>query len=494
MGGRVSNVDERPAASPPGSATATTPAGFANAPDPSGTPDDLPKPGDVLLGKFRVERVVGRGGMGVVYATHHTLLDQPMALKLLLTGTRNAEAATRFVNEAKLAARIRSEHVCRVLDVGVLDSGLPYIAMELLSGVDLGDVLERRGALHVPEAVDYMLQALEALAHAHALKIVHRDLKPANLFLTNQPSGIPLLKVLDFGISKSEPFGAASSLTATGAIMGTPYYMSPEQIKDGRAVDARADIWSLGVVLYELLTNTRPFDGDTLGSVFANIFTVTPAPIRAQRADVHPSLEAVVARCLQHDAGLRFSDVSELAAALAPFATADGRHAGRLERIAASLGRVSSPSMPVFPAGAQSSSRLDPPSENRTPARGAPTRVLAIASGLIIGVLFLAAAVAYRARENSAHRARVASAAESASSPAPMPEPTVIAPATASMSVESNTATTTATTTTAASTAPAALLPRPAPSASAVGSTMRPTRRPPKPLSSSDESFLEKRL
>src|SRR4051812_29611172 len=206
--------------------------------------------GDVLAGKYRVDKILGAGGMGVVVAAHHVQLDERVAIKFLLPeALGNAEAVARFAREARAAVKIKSEHVARVIDVGTLETGAPYMVMEYLEGGDLSQVLASRGPLPVEEAVEYVLQACEAIAHAHALGIVHRDLKPANLFLIRRPDGTNAIKVLDFGISKVMPGKSASSdnaMTRTRTVMGSPLYMSPEQMASTRDVDGRTDLWALG--------------------------------------------------------------------------------------------------------------------------------------------------------------------------------------------------------------------------------------------------------
>jgi hypothetical protein len=279
--------------------------------------DEHLQAGTILLGKYRVEHVLGTGGMAVVIAATHVHLLDRVAIKVLLPELAAApEVAMRFLREAQAAVRLKGEHVARVIDVGALASGLPYIVMEHLDGHDLAAEIARRGPLPAGEAVDHVLQVCEAMAEAHGLGIVHRDLKPANCFLTRRPGGSPLVKVLDFGISKA-PVEADHQLTRTHAVMGTPAYMSPEQLRASRDVDARSDIWSLGVVLHECLTGRRPFDGDTLSAVCLKV-AVDPLP--PLPAYVARELAAVVERCLAKEPAARFATVGELAAALAPFA------------------------------------------------------------------------------------------------------------------------------------------------------------------------------
>jgi serine/threonine-protein kinase len=264
--------------------------------------------------------------MGIVYAAHHELLGQRVALKLMRREVaENAEAVGRFLNEARAAARIRSEHVARVLDVGTLEGGTAYMVLEYLDGADLSQVLELRGELPVTDAVDYLLQAVEGVAHAHALGIVHRDLKPPNLFLARRQDGENQIKVLDFGISKvtGGVLGATSSgnLTATNAVLGSPFYMSPEQLLASKDLDARSDVWALGVIAYELLTRALPFDGENVVALFAAIQTSEPRPLRALRPDVPAALDAAIMKCLRRKREERFSSVSELARAMMPYGT-----------------------------------------------------------------------------------------------------------------------------------------------------------------------------
>ncbi len=293
-------------------------------------PSEAPvRPGEVLAGKYRVERVLGLGGMGVVVAAMHIQLEERVAIKFLLPeALQNPDTVARFAREARAAVRIKNEHVARVSDVGTLESGAPFMVMEYLEGQDLSDVVKSRGPLPVHEALDYLLQTCEAIAEAHALGIVHRDLKPSNLFLTRGSDGAPLVKVLDFGISKVKPRGASmqeAALTKTASVMGSPLYMAPEQMVSTRDVDARADIWALGVVLYQLLAATAPFSGDTLTELCARILQEPPPPLRNVRSDVHPSLEAALLRCLEKERDRRYASVAELVTALAPFAGAHSR-------------------------------------------------------------------------------------------------------------------------------------------------------------------------
>jgi serine/threonine-protein kinase len=313
--------------------------------------------GQILAGKFRIERVLGRGGMGVVVAATHLQLDERVALKFLLPDAlSNPEAVERFAREARAAVKIKSEHVARVSDVGTLESGSPYMVMEYLEGQDLAAWVRAAGAMTAPEAIEFLLQACEAIAEAHALGIVHRDLKPANLFVTRRADGSPCIKVLDFGISKVTLPGAGPDLgmTKTTSIMGSPLYMSPEQMSSTRNVDMRTDIWALGVILYETLTGRVPFDAETMPQLCGMILQDPPRPLRDLRPDVSEALQAVVFHCLEKKRENRFSNVADLAFALAPFgAPAAGRSAERIARVLGAAGITRSPELIVSASSAR---------------------------------------------------------------------------------------------------------------------------------------------
>ncbi|MCC6648721.1 MAG: serine/threonine protein kinase [Polyangiaceae bacterium] len=284
------------------------------------------RPGDLLGGKYRVDRVLGQGGMGMVVAATHKQLGHQVALKFLLPAALlKPEFVERFLREAKAAVAIRSEHVARVLDVGEFESGAPFMVMEYLQGHDLGEELRQRGPLPIERAVDYLLQAGEALAEAHSLGIVHRDLKPTNLFLTRRADGSPLVKVLDFGIAKFVDTSSPEALTKTTAVMGSPLYRSPEQVRSTKAVDARSDLWSLGVVLQELVTGRPSFDAETVSGLMAMIAADAPTPLRTLRPDAPEALERLVARCLEKRPEERMPSMAALAQALYPFASERGR-------------------------------------------------------------------------------------------------------------------------------------------------------------------------
>ncbi|HEY6464077.1 MAG TPA: serine/threonine-protein kinase, partial [Polyangiaceae bacterium] len=275
--------------------------------------------GEEIAAKYRVERILGRGAMGLVVAARHVQLDQVVAIKLLhMEAGADEVAVERFEREARAAARLRSDHVARVLDVGRMPRGTPYMVMEYLEGADLAEVLETRGAMTAAMACGYVVEACDAVADAHARGIVHRDLKPENLYLTTRVGGGSMVKVLDFGISKlmTEKQGA---LTQTRAVVGSPLYMAPEQLRSSRLASPRSDVWSLGVVLFELLTRRWPFEADSLPDLCIKVAREAPQPLESLRADLPPGLDAVVLRCLEKDPEARFADAGELARALEPF-------------------------------------------------------------------------------------------------------------------------------------------------------------------------------
>ena len=366
------------------------------------------RPGDVLAGKYRVERVLGVGGMGVVVAAHHIQLDEKVALKFLLPeGLENPEAVARFVREARAAVKIKSEHVARVSDVGTLDTGAPYMVMEYLDGGDLAAWLQQRGSHPVEDlAVDFVLQAGEAIAEAHALGIVHRDLKPANLFCVLRADGQLSVKVLDFGISKVTTAGAQGhDMTNTAAVVGSPMYMSPEQLQSSKGVDARTDIWSLGVLLFELLTAQVPFLAEAVTELVIKIATAPALPVRLVRPDVPAGLEQVIATCLEKDRERRFASVSELAIALKDFGSKHARVS--VERILGTLRAAGISAAMLAPSGefqAATSATGPPPAPmpqtmatwGRTRASvrpGGARPVVWIAAALVLGVFALGVVV-----------------------------------------------------------------------------------------------------
>jgi eukaryotic-like serine/threonine-protein kinase len=303
--------------------------------------------GEVVDRKYRIDQVLGVGGMGVVVAAQHLRLGR-VALKFLLpSALENHEAVARFAEEARVLSAIRSEHVVTVFDVGELPNGAPYMVMEYLEGEDLASRVRKGGALPVEETVGFVLQACVAVAEAHRIAVVHRDLKPSNLFCIRASDGEVLIKLLDFGISKNVArvaSGEMGSMTQTNAVMGTPLYMSPEQLRNAKDVDGRADLWALGAILFELLTGRPPFVGSTVTELTVNIMT-TPTPrLSSYRPDAPNGLQAIIDRCLEKDRAVRIGSVAELAVALLPFGSPNARTP--VKRISAIL-RGREPSPPI---------------------------------------------------------------------------------------------------------------------------------------------------
>ncbi len=285
-----------------------------------------------MAGKYRLLRVIGTGGMGVVCSAEHLELRQQVAIKFLHGEmAKKPEIVRRFLREGQAAARLRSEHVARVIDASRTDDGQPFLVMELLEGIDLGQKLRRDGPMPVAEAAGYVIQTCAAIGEAHGLGIVHRDLKPANLFLTRRPDGSPLVKVVDFGISKiveMEGMSGESTLTTGDDVLGSPLYMAPEQIRSPHGVDGRADLWSLGAILHRLVSNKSAFAAPhhegypppSAAAVLAAIIADEPTPLREHAPGASVELEAIVARCLTRDLNLRWQTAAQLADALRPLA------------------------------------------------------------------------------------------------------------------------------------------------------------------------------
>jgi eukaryotic-like serine/threonine-protein kinase len=323
------------------------------------------KPGDVIHGKYEIGARLGTGGMGTVFAARHLELGELVALKFLFVTPDDAPGSVdRFLQEARAGMRIKSPHVARVYDVGTEADG-PFIVMEHLQGRDLSKVLDERGQMPIGESADLLLQACEAINEAHALGIVHRDLKPANLFVITGADGADFVKVLDFGIAKV-PSPEGPSLTATRGVVGTSFYMSPEQLTASGKVDARSDVWSLGVVLYEMLADTVPFPGGTPPEIHAAILRGGDVKLSEHRDDVPAELDALISHALQRDREARIPSVAAFAACLAPFGGEIARESlARIQRVA---GRSRTPAS-VPPAVA-------PPSEASVPTREHATRAV----------------------------------------------------------------------------------------------------------------------
>jgi len=279
--------------------------------------------GSLLEGKYRVGMNIAEGGMGVVYEGTHVEIDRKVAIKFLQSGAsmRNPRMLERFRNEARIAASLGNRNIVDVLDMGTTHGRIPYIVMEYLEGSDLDDFLDAADRLPVPWAVDITIQILKGLSAVHARGIVHRDLKPANVVLVTEPDGGITVKLVDFGISRlKNPVSGTEQLTRTGAVVGTPHYMAPEQARGLRDIDPRADLYSVGVILYRMLTSTYPFDADDYNNLIISITTEKPVHVGKHGAGLPPGLEAVVMWSIARSPDERFQDAEEFIEALLPYA------------------------------------------------------------------------------------------------------------------------------------------------------------------------------
>jgi serine/threonine protein kinase len=413
------------------------------------------QPGARVADKYVVERLIGEGGLGIVVAARHVHLDQVVAIKSLRPNALASKGvAERFLREARLAAKIRSEHVVHVYDVGTLPDGTPYMVMEYLAGTDLGRQLHASGPLPVDKAVDYVLQACEALAEAHIAGIVHRDIKPDNLFIATSAGGKSLLKILDFGISKmaTRKTNSGNELTEAGDKFGTPVYMSPEQLLSARDVDARTDVWAIGVVLYELLTGKLPFDGD-LPELCAAILNKPPVPLASARPYLPESLQGVIDRCLAKNVEERFQNVAELAQELRMFAGPVSQvRIDHVVQLIRGAGEAVRPQTPI-PQASGRSLREEPtlsetsgeraattgsgvsawgtaPARDAKSDRSARTRVAAIVTASVVAAaLGLAAIAGGRAHPGAAGHPPAAVAEPAVPTPAAVPPPSTPQPA-----------------------------------------------------------------
>jgi serine/threonine protein kinase len=274
-------------------------------------------PGEILAGKYRIEAVIGVGGMGRVVKAHHLYLQQPVAIKILLPQMVESQSTVaRFLREAQSTVKLRSEHIARVIDVGTMSDNTPFIVMEFLEGFDLNQILRHHGPQMAQPVVDLILQACEGLAEAHSVGIIHRDIKPSNFFITRRPDGSNLLKILDFGISKTP--AELTELTGTQTVVGTPTYMAPEQMRTARSTDPRSDIWSMGVVMYQMLAGRPPFEAETYAELVMKVGLEPPSPLHVA---LPAGLDSIVMRCLEKDPKNRIQSVGELARMIAPYAS-----------------------------------------------------------------------------------------------------------------------------------------------------------------------------
>ena len=379
------------------------------------------RPGDVVAGKYVVDREIAAGGMGLVFSAKHVELDQAVALKFMRAELRGQISPSRFTLEARATAKLRSAHVARVFDVGVLDDGTPFMVMELLEGIDLEKLIEERGRLSPDVAAELVTQACEAVAEAHDAGIIHRDLKPANLFLTKTPQGAPFVKVLDFGISKAT-VEAPTRATAAGQIMGSPPYMSPETLKSSRNANVQSDVWALGVILYELATGRLPFDGEGVGDIALKVHNEEPVWPAILDPSIPNEYDAIVRSCLAKDASRRYGSVIELRDALVAFSSSrsTGAMTLSLRTTAPRIVVVDEPEpAPLTPRTAEelkrarSSTTIVPARQvSEPPRRGTDRRVLA-------GAVAIGAAIAIAAVLLLSSRAPVPPAAASAAEAPP---------------------------------------------------------------------------
>ena len=378
--------------------------------------------GETVGGKYVAGQVLGLGGMGIVVLATDKVLERKVAIKFLLPRLASSNTAVqRFIREARAAARITSEHVVRLLEIDELPTGMPYFVMEYLEGKDLRAILADGGPIPAVQAVDYVLQAVQAIAEGHTRGIVHRDLKPSNLFVTYRADRTPLIKVLDFGIAKSlEPERADESrLTGSDdAWLGSPAYMSPEQLRSPSEVDLRTDIWGLGVTLYELVSGAQPFQGYTYADLVLRISNGPPDPLKQHSPDVAipDGLEAVIRHCLERDKSRRFANALELATALAPFGSEDARSSLRRVKGLADA-PPASPPPPIpsdEPAGActttlhipaQAAALPEQSSSQRKARRRAGLLALALCAGAgIVAVVVMVASSGGTADDSVANR------------------------------------------------------------------------------------------
>jgi serine/threonine-protein kinase len=318
----------------------------------------------VIAGKYVIEAPCGRGGLAIVYSAIQKELDRRVAIKMLLPEwAGDDEVVERFLREGRASTRIHSEHVVRVFDVGTMESGAPYLVLEYLQGQNLEDLVTQGGPIAIPTAVDWVLQASEAIAEAHAVGVVHRDLKPANLFLTWRADGSSCVKVIDFGLSKlldGHRSAAEAKITLATEVMGSPHYMAPEQLRATRDADERVDLWALGTVLHELITGNPPFAGHTVPEICAAVLTQSPEPLTSSLGQVPEGLQRAVLRLLEKDPAARYANVAEMAQAISPYGTAAGRiSCDRIGRVSVAHTSYRSEIRPPPPAPPPPLPRLD---------------------------------------------------------------------------------------------------------------------------------------
>ncbi len=404
---------------------------------PGNTIEALVRPGATFDGKYKVVRELGRGGMGAVLEAEHLGLGSRVAVKVMLPSLADdAALVERFLREARSTARISSDHVAKVLDVASLADGTPYLVMELLHGENMGAYIDR-GAATDAESYLLLLQVCDGLAHAHAAGLVHRDLKPENVFIVRRRSGEPCAKILDFGIAKDVAQGA--SMTQTSEAFGSPSYMSPEQIKSSRSVDARSDVWALGVVAFELFSKNLPFPGRTVFEVGARVIGEPPLSLASLRPDLPAPVVAAVMACLEKAPESRTPDVACFAEAIAPFVPGGpGFVAGVREALMSS--RPSPPRAPLPPSETESVARAATPEQDtqltvttgRDHALGGKRGAAVALGSLGLAVVVFGFALRARLRPEHAPTNAPVTFASAASTASDEPKPSPLAPSTSS--------------------------------------------------------------
>lgn len=405
----------------------------------AGTAGERFSAGSVIDGRFEVDGVLGDGGMGYVVSARHRELDERVAIKLLLPDKADGAARERLLREAQNASKIKGEHSVRVFDIVTTGPAAPYIVMELLVGESVARWFARSEILPVQDVVDVVVQACDAVGEAHQLRIVHRDLKPSNLFLVERPERGRFVKVLDFGVSKRFEMDPAHELTHSRALLGSPVYAPPEQLRASHQVDRRADIWALGVILYQGLTRKLPFTGETLAEVCTRILQDPPPRVRELRPDIPSSLEATILKCLEKRPERRFASVEELVFALREFSPETAtKTLVHLDALRASLGadldvsRVRS--VDPDPLGASTATLAEPSPVGRSPrgARGLAWGALiaVAAAGLVVlgtGRMRSTPSDAAQLGAASAGRPPLVASMRPASDPVRAPEPSTSA-------------------------------------------------------------------
>jgi serine/threonine-protein kinase len=407
--------------------------------DPSDDPAASIPPGTLIAGKYQLERLIGRGGMGSVWAAMHLGLHQTVAVKLIAQYyARSPEARLRFDREAKAAARLKSRHVVQVYDNGETADGTPYIVMELLDGEPLDARIRRLGRMTLEQALPIIAQVGRALSKAHSVGIVHRDLKPENVFLARDEDG-EVAKVLDFGIAKIKTTDPGGSGTRTGTVLGTPLFMSPEQARGLRSVDHRTDIYSLGMVVYTMLTGATAFSGESFGDILLQICTAPLPSLEAAAGSLPPGVDTWFGRVCAQDPANRYATVDEAIDALAIVAGyGRGTLGSRADISGVTPGGAYDPLMPRAPGTASGSAIrpavLDGQDDVVVPTTGSKGLLIGLAVGALVVVAGVVGVVVMRGRSHPVAAGSAAGLVSSVSAPV---VPSATAPvATASSSVQ----------------------------------------------------------